>query len=155
MVPIKYVWLNLGAVPLKPPYSAYHNLSRHNGFTGCIYGLKVNNKATSIFNDAEDSFRVTECKSLACLSSPCKNGAVCVEEEDSQDHESTNWKCKCQFGYLGLTCERSICDVNPCRNGGTCVTFPQSGYLCLCPLGKHGHLCEHGEYYTHNQKLYH
>lgn len=55
------------------------------------------------------------------------------------------WKCKCPTGYMGMTCEISVCDNNPCQYGGTCVTFPGSGYLCLCPFGKHGHYCEHSE----------
>ncbi|XP_065356774.1 protein eyes shut-like isoform X2 [Calliphora vicina] len=44
---------------------------------------------------------------------------------------------------MGPTCEISVCEDNPCQYGGTCVQFPGSGYLCLCPLGKHGHYCEH------------
>lgn len=56
------------------------------------------------------------------------------------------WKCKCPTGYMGITCEISVCDNNPCQYGATCVTFPGSGYLCLCPFGKHGHYCEHSEY---------
>lgn len=56
------------------------------------------------------------------------------------------WKCKCPTGYMGTTCDISVCDDNPCQYGATCVTFPGSGYLCLCPLGKHGHYCEHSKY---------
>lgn len=64
-------------------------------------------------------------------------------EKRYKPNGQSNWSCKCAFGYMGKTCERSICDNNPCRFGGTCVTFPESGYLCLCPYGKHGHFCEH------------
>lgn len=45
--------------------------------------------------------------------------------------------------YLGGHCEKSVCGVNPCQFGGTCVQHPGSGFLCLCPLGKHGLYCEH------------
>lgn len=38
----------------------------------------------------------------------------------------------------------SVCDNNPCLFGGTCLPFTSSGYICLCPFGKHGHFCENG-----------
>lgn len=139
------------------------------------------------FSDAMDGFGITECGSLACLSNPCRNGAICVEMNDGNDdrtnaanhnykpqhpYEDNNdeddgyafhmmetrqrqppkthdkWKCKCPTGYMGTICEISVCDDNPCQYGATCVTFPGSGYLCLCPLGKHGHYCEHSKSIT-------
>ncbi|XP_055637815.1 protein eyes shut [Toxorhynchites rutilus septentrionalis] len=148
-IPIKHSWLHLGGRPIKTMYTLSHNISRYQGFTGCIYELEVNQKPMAIFDHAEDAYRIYECTSLACLSSPCKNGAICVEDEGFILEKSykpdiqANWSCKCAFGYMGKTCERSICDNNPCKFGGTCVTFPESGYLCLCPYGKHGHFCEH------------
>lgn len=134
--------------------------------------LKLNCKYIFFFisSDAMDGFGITECGSLACLSNPCRNGAICIEKDDYEESMDNNeghhhyyndvnvygikhqkdlgdkWKCKCPTGYMGLTCEISICDNNPCQYGGTCVTFPGSGYLCLCPLGKHGHYCEHSKY---------
>lgn len=45
----------------------------------------------NIFGDAEDGNAVTECSSLACLSSPCQNGATCVVE-------TGEWKCHCKNG---------------------------------------------------------
>lgn len=44
-------------------------------------------------------------------------------------------------------CELSICENNPCQFGGTCVPFTGSGYICLCPYGKHGHFCENGNHF--------
>uniref|UniRef100_A0A182NE63 Protein eyes shut n=1 Tax=Anopheles dirus TaxID=7168 RepID=A0A182NE63_9DIPT len=152
---IKQSWLHLGGRPIKTMYTLSHNISRYHGFTGCVYELEINNVPAAIFDNAEDAYRIYECTSLACLSSPCRNGAVCVEEEGygtgtgqhgpgvSHGATASSWSCKCAFGYMGKTCERSVCDNNPCRFGGTCVTFPESGYLCLCPYGKHGHFCEH------------
>ncbi|XP_035916517.1 protein eyes shut [Anopheles stephensi] len=155
---IKQSWLHLGGRPIKTMYTLSHNISRSHGFTGCIYDLEINSIPAAIFDNAEDAYKIYECTSLACLSSPCRNGAMCVEADGYglTGHHSLNsgsnappgtgsvsWSCKCSFGYMGKTCERSVCDNNPCRFGGTCVTFPESGYLCLCPYGKHGHFCEH------------
>lgn len=47
---------------------------------------------------------------------------------------------------MGKNCERSVCENNPCKFGATCVIYPGSGFICLCPLGKHGMYCEHGKY---------
>lgn len=170
-------------------------------------------------SDALDGFGITECGSLACLSNPCRNGAICIEVNEGRTvgvsnikdmgfssssnnnngmHETgakreggggvggggdfgtggkgnggsiwqngygdrddiytqimendnkqpkilDKWKCRCPTGYMGSTCEISVCDDNPCQYGATCVTFPGSGYLCLCPFGKHGHYCEHSK----------
>lgn len=146
-----------------------------------------------------DGFSITECGSLACLSNPCRNGALCIEMDENEDeittsifnhnggpyeddiysHRSTiensgsgisstsssrkqpkihdKWKCKCPTGYMGTICDISVCDDNPCQYGATCVTFPGSGYLCLCPFGKHGHYCEHSKYiyvYIPNISIY-
>uniref|UniRef100_A0A182PMD4 Protein eyes shut n=1 Tax=Anopheles epiroticus TaxID=199890 RepID=A0A182PMD4_9DIPT len=153
---IKQSWLHLGGRPIKTMYTLSHNISRYHGFTGCVYELEINGAPVAIFDNAEDAYKIYECTSLACLSSPCRNGAVCVEADgygltgryapntpQQGAGDGSSWTCKCTFGYMGKTCERSVCDNNPCRFGGTCVTFPESGYLCLCPYGKHGHFCEH------------
>ncbi|XP_052864625.1 protein eyes shut [Anopheles cruzii] len=148
---IRQSWLHLGGRPIKTMYTLSQNISRYHGFTGCVYGLELNEKPVAVFHNAEDAYKIYECTSLACLSSPCRNGAICVEDQAVDERFAVGypsaargtWSCKCSFGYMGKTCERSICDNNPCQYGGTCVTFPESGYLCLCPYGKHGHLCEH------------
>ncbi|CRL07542.1 CLUMA_CG020507, isoform A [Clunio marinus] len=154
---INSVWLHLGGSP-QTPVVLMSELPGGQGFTGCLYSLKFNDKYKEIFRDAYDGFGITECGSLACLSNPCRNGGTCEEKlYDHHDMENdisdgsynvnevmeNRWKCKCPTGYLGIACERSVCDNNPCNYGGTCVEFPGSGYLCLCPLGKHGHYCEH------------
>ncbi|KAG5871346.1 hypothetical protein JTB14_008043 [Gonioctena quinquepunctata] len=96
---------------------------------------KIGDKRVNIYEDAEDGQEVTECSSLACLSNPCRNGASCSSVGDV-------WYCHCRNGYLGENCEISVCDDNPCLFGGTCIPFTNSGYICLCPYGKHGHFCE-------------
>ncbi|KAH8289904.1 hypothetical protein KR018_002771, partial [Drosophila ironensis] len=142
-------WLHLGGAP-QAPIGLIIELppaQSGTGFTGCLHTLKINGQARDIFGDALDGFGITECGSLACLSSPCRNGAACIKIEsndvDENGEKAEKWKCKCPTGYMGPTCEISVCEDNPCQYGGTCVQFPGSGYLCLCPLGKHGHYCEH------------
>lgn len=89
------------------------------------------------------------------MSNPCQNSGICVEEdehnkfneqfENNTDQHDT-WRCKCTPGFIGKMCEISVCKNNPCQYGSTCVMFPGSGYLCLCPYGKHGHFCEHSKH---------
>lgn len=168
---VKNVWLHLGGAPqLDQTIGLFNDLPAGQGFTGCLHSLKINGKSKEMFMDAFDGYNVQECGSLACLSNPCRNGATCIEEhQDDMSSEndirttfltttsatslsllSSNkgdeWHCKCPTGFMGVTCEISICDNNPCQYGGTCVAFPGSGYLCICPLGKHGHYCEHSKY---------
>ncbi|CAD7079574.1 unnamed protein product [Hermetia illucens] len=146
---IQNTWLHLGGAP-QAPIGLIIELppaQSGTGFTGCLHSLRINGEDRDIFEDALDGFSITECGSLACLSSPCRNGAACIKiEEPATEPGGTKqekWKCKCPTGYMGPTCEISVCEDNPCQYGGTCVQFPGSGYLCLCPLGKHGHYCEH------------
>lgn len=74
------------------------------------------------------------------------DGDYSMMEPEQEEEDNRNWQCKCPTGYIGPTCEISVCDNNPCQYGGTCIPYPGSGYLCLCPFGKHGHYCEHSEY---------
>ncbi|XP_023954756.1 protein eyes shut [Bicyclus anynana] len=105
-------------------------------FVGCIRDLVVNGEKREIFDDAVDASEVTECSSLSCLSSPCVNGGTC------SDHGET-YTCACANGWMGDHCNQSVCDHNPCQSGGSCVRHPGSGFICLCPYGKHGIFCEY------------
>lgn len=42
-------------------------------------------------------------------------------------------KCKCDPGYVGLSC-LPICDLKPCKNNGTCILNLDSpkSYTCKC-----------------------
>ncbi|XP_049827916.1 protein eyes shut [Schistocerca gregaria] len=126
--------LYLGGFPAE--YSDLSEVQMKTGFIGCMHGLMVDNMPRHILHDSLSASGISECASLACLSNPCYDGGTCVEHNDE-------WNCLCPSGYVGKACEKSVCEVNPCQFGATCVIFPGSGFLCLCPLGKHGIFCEH------------
>ncbi|CAG5923603.1 unnamed protein product [Menidia menidia] len=39
-------------------------------------------------------------------------------------------------------CSKSVCDQVTCANGGACFANRADGYICLCPLGFRGAICE-------------
>ncbi|XP_072936300.1 protein eyes shut [Epargyreus clarus] len=112
------------------------NHSENKPFVGCIRDLMVNGEKREVFGEAFDANDVSECSSLACLSGPCLNGGSCSDRGD-------NYVCSCANGWMGEHCNQSVCDHNPCHSGGSCVRHPGSGFLCLCPYGKHGIFCEY------------
>ncbi|KAK9879790.1 hypothetical protein WA026_006852 [Henosepilachna vigintioctopunctata] len=132
------VWLYFGGVPNE----LKNTDSNFEGFSGCMKNLKISGKPVNIFGGAEDGSAIAECSSLACLSNPCNNGGTCIVKAEK-------WSCHCRNGYLGKQCELSVCGNNPCLFGGTCVSLSKSGYICLCPYGKHGHFCENDIKITH------
>jgi len=71
-----------------------------------------------------------------CDSSPCKNGATCVDGE-------MQFTCTCAGGFTGPLCEIDIdeCEGDPCKNGATCVDGVGE-FSCTCPPGFSGTLCE-------------
>ncbi|XP_050675437.1 protein eyes shut [Leptidea sinapis] len=110
--------------------------TRYQAFVGCITGLLVNGERREVFNDALSAADITECSSLVCLSTPCSNGGTCRSHADG-------YVCACANGWMGVNCNQSVCENNPCQYGGSCVRNPGSGFLCLCPFGKHGIFCEY------------
>ncbi|XP_060890100.1 protein crumbs homolog 1 isoform X1 [Labrus mixtus] len=91
-----------------------------------------------------------------CQSEPCFNSAICKDNQG-------NYSCECWPGFEGRQCDIDIseCDSAPCMNGGRCIERswqalygsepllpehfdPQhaAGYICSCPPGKTGFLCE-------------
>lgn len=70
-----------------------------------------------------------------------------------------SWKlylcCKCVQTYAEYICwlcpnvpgecSDNVCDLVSCANGGVCFANRADGYICLCPLGFRGALCEESE----------
>ncbi|XP_043517283.1 protein eyes shut isoform X1 [Frieseomelitta varia] len=124
--------LHLGGIPLVfSHYFAHVSM----GFTGCMDSLKINDIPRHFIHDSIETFQIEDCTSFLCLSNPCKNFGACEEINGAV-------RCRCIAGYTGPFCERSTCDENPCALGATCINSPGAGFVCVCPLGTHGLLCE-------------
>ncbi|XP_076237412.1 eyes shut [Calliopsis andreniformis] len=124
--------LHLGGIP-----SVFSQYFSHvsMGFTGCMDSLKINNVPRHFIHDSIETFQIEDCVSFLCLSKPCQNFGACEEINGTV-------RCRCIPGYTGPFCERSTCDENPCTLGATCISSPGTGFVCVCPLGTHGLLCE-------------
>ncbi|XP_036018354.1 protein crumbs homolog 1 isoform X6 [Mus musculus] len=71
-----------------------------------------------------------------CVSDPCKNEAVCL-------NEIGRYTCVCPQEFSGVNCELEIdeCRSQPCLHGATCQDAP-GGYSCDCAPGFLGEHCE-------------
>ena len=54
--------------------------------------------------------------------------------------------CHCAGGFTGTNCETEVdeCDSDPCLNGGRCQDGV-NGFMCDCPDGFVGDVCDGGE----------
>ncbi|XP_007251067.3 protein jagged-1b [Astyanax mexicanus] len=105
----------------------------------CKNGGTCINKEPNEYNCVcQDGYLGRNCDIVehACLSSPCVNGATCVEDQ-------TGFSCACADGWTGPTCADAVlqCDASPCGRGATCRETPQ-GFQCLCPPGWTGKTCQ-------------
>jgi hypothetical protein len=67
-----------------------------------------------------------------CSSSPCENGAACVDGIN-------RFECRCARGFQGERCHRATneCASNPCQHGATCHDLAGE-YRCVCKAGYTG-----------------
>ncbi|KAL0972901.1 hypothetical protein UPYG_G00196220 [Umbra pygmaea] len=103
-------------------------------FPGCVYGSCA--EPWQCVCDVNWGGLLCDKVEHACLSSPCGNGATCVED-------SSGFSCVCADGWTGPTCLKAVrqCDSSPCGRGATCQEFPE-GFRCLCPHGWMGRTCQ-------------
>ncbi|KAF3847663.1 hypothetical protein F7725_020691 [Dissostichus mawsoni] len=101
-------------------------------------GTCTNTEPNEYHCECQEGFRGRNCDIVehACLSSPCVNGATCVEDP-------TGFSCTCTDDWTGHTCAEAVrqCDRSPCGRGATCQEAP-GGYKCLCPPGWTGRTCQ-------------
>uniref|UniRef100_A0A8C3XC95 Neurogenic locus notch homolog protein 1 n=1 Tax=Catagonus wagneri TaxID=51154 RepID=A0A8C3XC95_9CETA len=83
-----------------------------------------------------------------CASTPCKNGAKCLDGPNA-------YTCVCTEGYTGPHCEVDIdeCDPDPCHYG-SCKDGVAT-FTCLCRPGYTGHHCETNVNECHSQPCRH
>ncbi|XP_070534046.1 protein eyes shut homolog [Ptychodera flava] len=129
--------LYLGGIP--PTVVALATRQPVVGFVGCIRHLQINDIEFFVFDDAIDGVNIGECEVEACTYEPCRNNATCTVSPENPEE----WFCECQPGYEGELCERTTehCIGDPCLHGGTCISVVQ-GFVCLCPYGRHGIICD-------------
>ena len=79
---------------------------------------------------------------LTCKSSVevCKNGGICVENEDLQDPAP---QCICPTGFEGSDCSSRVdpCKSQPCLYSGLCFST-KTDYRCECPTNRFGKNCQ-------------
>ena len=81
-----------------------------------------------------------------CESSPCQNGAPCVDSNTDEQIAPDAFHCNCAGTYSGDECEleQHECDSSPCTNGGTCAEAAPH-FQCTCAAGFEDgahHICE-------------
>lgn len=101
-------------------------------------GTCTNTEPNEYQCECQEGFRGRNCDIVehACLSSPCVNGATCVENP-------MGFTCVCTRDWTGHICAEAVrhCDRRPCGPGATCQEAP-GGYQCLCPPGWSGRTCQ-------------
>uniref|UniRef100_A0A7E4V9X2 EGF-like domain-containing protein n=1 Tax=Panagrellus redivivus TaxID=6233 RepID=A0A7E4V9X2_PANRE len=97
-----------------------------------------------------EGFNGSRCESDSCGADRCKNGGVCLH-----DNQSGKPKCACEAPYYGENCEEKRDCTDYCKHGGTChvkekmpvnvftvVALPRPVNECECPPGFTGAQCE-------------
>lgn len=106
------------------------------GFKGCINKMTIDKKKYNLkypeSADILEEFNILDCRSDACLSSPCLNGATCL-----YNHHSNNFTCLCLNGYFGERCQIKVNQSSNsylCSQGSNCFTFASKSnqYKCEC-----------------------
>ena len=104
----------------------------HNG-AACIEGpgLEFSCRCTEGYEG-----RLCDAEINECASSPCLNGAICIDKFAS-------YVCACPMGFGGTNCEEEImvCASSPCANQALCL-IEEDAPTCYCVPDFHGERCE-------------
>ncbi|KAM9407050.1 cadherin EGF LAG seven-pass G-type receptor 1-like isoform 5-T5 [Salvelinus alpinus] len=113
----------------------------HDGFTGCIQGVRMGETSTNVVNVNMLQGSKIHVEDGCDLADPCDSN-ICPENSHCSDDWSTH-TCVCDPGYFGRECV-DACHLNPCEHVSTCVRKPSSshGYTCECGQNYYGQYCE-------------
>lgn len=116
------------------------------GSSPCEPHGKCTDSVSSYICSCEDGWSGENCSEApACISSPCQNGADCIDYA-SPSGEFT-YRCKCKAGWLGDQCMYHACEASPpaCAHGGKCRQVETEedarGFACECVDGYRGAAC--------------
>uniref|UniRef100_A0A8C7GPE4 Cadherin EGF LAG seven-pass G-type receptor 1 n=1 Tax=Oncorhynchus kisutch TaxID=8019 RepID=A0A8C7GPE4_ONCKI len=113
----------------------------HEGFTGCIQGVRMGETSTNVVNvNMLLGFKI-HVEDGCDLADPCDSN-ICPENSHCSDDWSAH-TCVCDPGYFGRECV-DACHLNPCEHVSTCVRKPSSshGYTCECGQNYYGQYCQ-------------
>lgn len=82
----------------------------------------------------------------ACSSSPCMNGANCLDSSTWPSLATTSYFCNCSSAYYGVNCELKydLCANETCSGHGSCSAVNDVAN-CTCFKNYFGSLCQYEE----------
>ncbi|WAR05343.1 FBP1-like protein [Mya arenaria] len=127
------------------PISGAAGVNCTDNVDGCDNCVSGQTRTCSDFIDSYkcyclDAFRGNNCEETipTCEFAPCQHGGTCTNPVRPEDHI-----CDCAVPWTGRNCEAEVdrCVPSPCLNGAMCEST-SDGFVCLCPLGFRGELCD-------------
>lgn len=113
----------------------------------CGEGAECVNQPGSFRCECAAGYLPDEARSGCLNRNECQSGEnACDATRGQCADDEGSYSCRCTNdsvgdGYFCKAAADAACDPNPCENGGECVETPSS-FLCLCPLGTSGELCD-------------
>ena len=122
----------------------FENIGVKDGLVGCLLRLRIGRRQVDLAKDVIRASNVRACEHLdACVGAPCANQATCVPQPQPEA-----FRCVCGARFTGRQCETAVdaCASSPCTSGSTCVAADESSFVCQCPPGRTGKVCDDCEY---------